>query len=151
MLTKLLLTSEKWKHERCGPGLVYLYICSEIYCIWKNPINTQSSIRLQAEALHNRTHRIIQRINEAFENKQYCSAPELACSISRGVARKVIRDWTIRDHRKYWDYLSGHKQAKAIIQGPSTIWWLLKLNRNQPQWVSQDTFTFTHFRTGINK
>jgi hypothetical protein len=32
-------------------------------------MNSQSSVWLQAEALH-----IVRRINEALENKQYCSA-----------------------------------------------------------------------------
>jgi hypothetical protein len=38
---------------------------------------------------------------------------EPACSVSTVVAR----DWTIRDHRKPWDSLSGLKQAKVLIQG----------------------------------
>jgi hypothetical protein len=46
--------------------------------------------------------------------------PEPTCSISMGVAKKAVKDWRNRDHRKYWDSLNGLKQAKA----------LLKLNRN---------------------
>jgi hypothetical protein len=37
-----------------------------------------------------------------------------------GVVRKTVRDWTIRDHRKHWNFLSGFKKAKAFIQKPST-------------------------------
>jgi hypothetical protein len=29
--------------------------------------------------------------------------PEQACGISMGVAKKVVRDWTIRGHRKHLD------------------------------------------------
>jgi hypothetical protein len=36
-------------------------------------MNSQSSVRLQTEALHNRTHRSVRRINEALENEHYCS------------------------------------------------------------------------------
>jgi hypothetical protein len=32
---------------------------------------------------------------------------EPAYCISMGVAKKVVRDWTIRDNRKHWDSLSG--------------------------------------------
>jgi hypothetical protein len=38
---------------------------------------------------------------------------------SMGVVKKAVRDWTIRDHRKQLDSLSGLKQVKALIQGPS--------------------------------
>jgi hypothetical protein len=43
-----------------------------------------------------------------------------------GVAKKAVKCWTIRDHRKHWDSLSGFKQAKE--KGKRE---LLKLNRNQ--------------------
>jgi hypothetical protein len=47
-----------------------------------------------------------------------------------GVAKKAVGDWTIRDHRKHWDSLSGLKKAKAFVQGSSanTTRELLKLN-----------------------
>jgi hypothetical protein len=46
--------------------------------------------------------------------------PEPACNISMGVAKKAVRDWAIRNHRKhYWDSLSGLKKATTLIQGPS--------------------------------
>jgi hypothetical protein len=35
------------------------------------------------------------------------------------VAKKAVRDWTIRDQRKRWDFQSGLKQAKALMQGSS--------------------------------
>jgi hypothetical protein len=49
----------------------------------KITIDTQSSVRLQteAEALHKeQTHQIMQKINEALENKKYCSAAFLDTS-----------------------------------------------------------------------
>jgi hypothetical protein len=36
-----------------------------------------------------------------------------------GVIKKVVTDWTVRDHRKDWNSLSGLKHAKALIQRPS--------------------------------
>jgi hypothetical protein len=49
-----------------------------------------------------------------------------------GAAKKAVMEWTYRDHRKYWDSSSGLKQAKGLIQGPSTKRKkLLKINRNQ--------------------
>jgi hypothetical protein len=41
---------------------------------------------------------------------------KLSSSISTGVAKKVVRDWTIRYNRKHWNSLSGLKQAKALCQ-----------------------------------
>jgi hypothetical protein len=60
-------------------------------------------------------------------------APEPACGISAGIAKKAVRDWTNRDHQKYWESLTGLKQAKGFLQGPSVrrTKELLKLNRNQ--------------------
>jgi hypothetical protein len=59
--------------------------------------------------------------------------PEPACSISMGIAKTAVRDWTNRDHKKYWESLTGLKQAKGFLQGPSVrrTKELLKLNRNQ--------------------
>jgi hypothetical protein len=43
------------------------------------------------------------------------------------VAKKAARDWTIRDHRKHWDSLSGLRQEpSAKIRRE-----LLNLNRDQ--------------------
>jgi hypothetical protein len=63
--------------------------------------------------------------------------PEPACSILVGVAKKAIRDWTIRNHQKYWESLTGLKQTKRFTQGPSAkrTKELLKLNRTQVRWV----------------
>jgi hypothetical protein len=44
---------------------------------------------------------------------------EPACSISIGVAKKAVRDWTDRNHKKYWESTTGLKQAKGFISGPS--------------------------------
>jgi ribonuclease HI len=38
--------------------------------------------------------------------------PEPACDISIGVAKEVVRDWTNRNHKKYWESIIGFKQAK---------------------------------------
>ena len=62
--------------------------------------------------------------------------PEPACGISIGVAKKAIRDWTNRNHKKHWDSITGLKQAKGFISGPSAKRTrdLLKLNRDQLRW-----------------
>jgi hypothetical protein len=63
--------------------------------------------------------------------------PESACGISIGVAKKAVRDWTDRNHKKYRESTTGLKQAKGFISGPSTRRTkdLLKLNRDQLRWV----------------
>jgi hypothetical protein len=45
--------------------------------------------------------------------------PKPACGISIGVAKKAVRDWTNRNHKKYWESVIGLKQAKGLISGPS--------------------------------
>jgi hypothetical protein len=45
--------------------------------------------------------------------------PEPACGISVGIAKRAVRDWTSRDHKKYWESLTGLKQPKGFLQGPS--------------------------------
>jgi hypothetical protein len=45
--------------------------------------------------------------------------PEPACGISIGAAKKVVRYWTNRNHKKYWESTTGLKQAKGFILGPS--------------------------------
>jgi hypothetical protein len=57
--------------------------------------------------------------------------PEPACGISMGVAKKAIRDWTTMNHKKYWESLTGLREAKGLIRGPSAkrVKELLKLNR----------------------
>jgi hypothetical protein len=59
--------------------------------------------------------------------------PEPACGISAGISKKAVRGWTNRDHKKYWESLTGLKQTKGFLQGPSVgrTKELLKLNRNQ--------------------
>jgi hypothetical protein len=37
------------------------------------------------------------------------TGPEPASGISIGVAKKVVRDWTNENHRKYWEYTTGLK------------------------------------------
>jgi hypothetical protein len=63
--------------------------------------------------------------------------PEPACGISMGVAIKAIRDWMTMSHEKYWKSLTGLRQAKGLIRGPSAkiARELLKLDRNQLRWV----------------
>jgi hypothetical protein len=46
--------------------------------------------------------------------------PQPDCGISVGVAKKADRDWTNRNHKKYWESVTGLTQAKGLIQGPST-------------------------------
>jgi hypothetical protein len=59
--------------------------------------------------------------------------PEPACGTSVGVAKKAVRDWTKRNHKKYWESVTGLTQAKGLIQEPSArrMKDLLKLNRDQ--------------------
>jgi hypothetical protein len=47
------------------------------------------------------------------------TGPEPACSISAGAAKKAIRDWMDRNHKKHWEAIIGLKQAKGFIPGPS--------------------------------
>jgi hypothetical protein len=42
---------------------------------------------------------------------------EPACGISVGVAKKVVREWTNRNHKEYWESTTGLKEAKGLIQG----------------------------------
>jgi hypothetical protein len=65
------------------------------------------------------------------------TGPERACGISMGVAIKAIRDWTTMSHEKYWKSLTGLRQAKGLIRGPSAkrVRELLKMDRNQLRWV----------------
>jgi hypothetical protein len=74
------------------------------------------------------------------------TGPEPACGTSFGVAKKAVRDWTNRNHKKCWESTTGLKQAKELIPGPSARRTkdLLELNRDQLRWVEdslQDTVT----------
>jgi hypothetical protein len=64
--------------------------------------------------------------------------PEPACGISAGIAMKAVRDWTNRDHKKYWRSPYQDSEAKGFLQGSSArrTKGLLKLNRKQLQWVT---------------
>jgi hypothetical protein len=44
--------------------------------------------------------------------------PEPACGILAGTAKKAVRDWTDRDHKKYCESLIRLRQAKGFLQGP---------------------------------
>jgi hypothetical protein len=33
--------------------------------------------------------------------------PEPACRITVGVAKKEVRDWTNRNHKKHWESITG--------------------------------------------
>jgi hypothetical protein len=59
--------------------------------------------------------------------------PEPTCGISTGVAKKAVRDWTNRNHKKHWESVTGLRQAKGLILGPYARRTkdLLKLNRDQ--------------------
>jgi ribonuclease HI len=63
--------------------------------------------------------------------------PEPACSISVGVAKKVVKDWMNRNHKKLWESITVLKQAKGLKLGLSArrTKGLLKLNRDQLRWV----------------
>jgi hypothetical protein len=65
------------------------------------------------------------------------TGPEPVCGISIGAAKKAVRDWANRNHKKHWESTTGLKQAKGLISGPSanTTKDLLKLNRDQLRWV----------------
>jgi hypothetical protein len=45
--------------------------------------------------------------------------PDPACGISDEDAKKTVRDWTKRNHEKQWESVTGLKQAKGLILGPS--------------------------------
>jgi hypothetical protein len=61
------------------------------------------------------------------------TGPEPTCGILIGVAKKAVRDWTNRDRKKRWESITGLKQAKGLILGPSARinTDLLRLNRVQ--------------------
>jgi ribonuclease HI len=65
------------------------------------------------------------------------TGPEPACGISSGVAKRAVRDWMNKNHIKQWESLTGLKQAKELIVGPSAKRSkdLLRLNRDQLRWI----------------
>jgi hypothetical protein len=79
--------------------------------------------------------------------------PEPACGISIRVAKKAVRDWTNRNHKKYWESTTGVKQAKGLISGPSARGTkdLLKLNRDQSSWVVELFTGHCHLKDTFSK
>jgi hypothetical protein len=47
------------------------------------------------------------------------TGPDPACSISIGAAKKAVSNWLNRKHIKQWEFITGLKQAKELISGPS--------------------------------
>jgi hypothetical protein len=45
--------------------------------------------------------------------------PEPACSISIGVAKKAVWDWTNRNDKNHWESVTRLTQGKGLILGPS--------------------------------
>jgi hypothetical protein len=43
------------------------------------------------------------------------TGPEPDCNISTGVAKKAVRDWMNRNHKKHWEAIIRLKQAKGFI------------------------------------
>jgi hypothetical protein len=66
------------------------------------------------------------------------TGPEQACRALAGVPEKAVRDWIIRNHKKYWESLRGLKHAKGFQQRTSAIKTgeQLKLNKNLLWWVT---------------
>jgi hypothetical protein len=66
------------------------------------------------------------------------TGPEQDCGISIGVAKKVVRDWMNRYHKKHWESTTGLRQAKGLIPGSSArrTKHLFKSNRDQLRWVA---------------
>jgi hypothetical protein len=60
-----------------------------------------------------------------------------AYGISIGVAKKATRGWKIINHTKYCVSLTGLRQVKGLIRGPSAkrAKEVLKLNKNQIRWI----------------
>jgi hypothetical protein len=77
--------------------------------------------------------------------------PESACGISMGVAKKVVKEQTMRDHRTHWD----RKRHSYNVPSASKTRELLKLNRNQLRWLigllTGHSPERAPFQTGINK
>jgi hypothetical protein len=64
--------------------------------------------------------------------------PEPACSISVGVAKKAVSDWTNRNNKNIGNpQLDSNRQRDLLTLGPSARRTkdLLKLNRDQLRWV----------------
>jgi hypothetical protein len=54
--------------------------------------------------------------------------PEPAFGISLGVAKNVVRNWKQIHHKKHWRFITGLRQAKGLILGPSAqLGWSVRL------------------------
>jgi len=60
--------------------------------------------------------------------------PVHTLAISAKVARGVMRGWTSRKHKKYWQSTHRQRQAKGFLKRPSAAraGELYSLSRNQP-------------------
>jgi len=60
--------------------------------------------------------------------------PVHAIGISAKVDRGVMREWTGRKHKEYWQSTHRQRQAKGFLKRPSaaSIRELYSLSRNQP-------------------
>jgi hypothetical protein len=76
-----------------------------------------------------------------------------ACGIKIGVAKKAVRDWMNRNHKKYGESTTGLKQAKGLISGPSARRTknLLKLSRDQLRWVVGLLTVYCHLKGHLFK
>jgi hypothetical protein len=71
-------------------------------------------------------------MRKAMGSERPFVGPVPVCGFPTGVAKREVSD-----HMKHWDSLSGLKEAKTLIQGPSAnkTRELLRLNRNELRWV----------------
>jgi hypothetical protein len=47
------------------------------------------------------------------------TGPETTCGISFGDTKRAVKDWMNKKHIKQWESITGLKQAKELISGPS--------------------------------
>jgi hypothetical protein len=78
--------------------------------------------------------------------------PGPACSISAGISKKAVRDWTNRDHKKYWESLTGKGIPSRTLcqknQGAVKLDKSVKVgDRTTNRTLSPET---TPFQNGIN-
>jgi hypothetical protein len=117
---------------------------------WYIHLYLDTKLSLVKLATHNRVQLIWVPDHEGIEGNETANQlaklgsecpftkPEPACGSSAGINKKAVRDWTNRDHKKYWESLIGLRQAKGFLKGPSVkrTKKLLKLNRYQLRWVT---------------
>jgi hypothetical protein len=51
-------------------------------------------------------------------SKHPFTGPEPACGISIGVAKKAVRDWVNRNHKKHWEAIIRFNRQRDLYQGP---------------------------------